>query len=78
MAEDDMPKGATQPDERIPDGYWTLTSLMQFVWAAVQGTSGLPRWAAVHEALLTIEKKLAEANEPSQKDDTQEASTTKE
>ena len=77
MAEDDMPKGATHKTSEL-DLLLDLDEPEQFVWAAVQGTSGRPRWAAVHEALLTIEKKLAEANEPSQKDDTQEASTTKE
>ena len=74
-----MPKGADPHKTSELDLLLDMDEPEQFVWAAaVQGTANRPRWATVHEALLTIEKKLAEANEPSQKDATEEASTTKE
>ena len=72
-----MPKGATYKTSEL-DLLLDMDEPEQFVWAAVQGTANRPRWAEVHAALLEIEKKLAEANEPSQKGDTQEPSTTKE
>ena len=73
MAEDDMPKGATHKTSEL-DLLLDLDEPEQFVWAAVQGTANRPRWATVHEALLEIEKKLAEANEPSQKDAKEDSS----
>ena len=48
-----------------------------FVWEAVRATANLPgKWVEIHEALLTIEKKLAVANEPSSKSASDEASPT--
>ena len=72
-----MPKGATHKTSEL-DLLIDLEEPEQFVWAAVQATSGKPRWAKVHEGLLELEKKLADASEPSSKADTEEGSTTKE
>ena len=73
----DMPKGAEAVSKNL-DLLLELDEPEQFVWAAVQATSGKPRWAKVHAALLELEKKLADANEPSPKTATEEGSTTKE
>ena len=71
----DMPKGAEKMTKNL-DLLIELEEPEQFVWAAVQATSGKPRFKIVHEALLELEKKLAAANEPSPKAATEEASTT--
>jgi hypothetical protein len=72
-----MPQGAVKVTKDL-DLLVEMDEPEQFVWAAVQATSGKPRWAKVHEALLELEKKLAAANEPSPKAATEDASTTTE
>lgn len=74
---DDMPKGAEKVSKDL-DLLVEMDEPEQFVWAAVQATSGKPRFKTVHEALLEIEKKLAAENEPSSKAATEDASTTTE
>jgi hypothetical protein len=73
----EFPHGAVKVTKDL-DLLLDLDEPEQFVWAAVQATSGKPRWATVHEALLELEKKLAAANEPSPKAATEDASTTTE
>lgn len=72
---DDMPKGADRMTSNL-DLLVDMDEPEQFVWAAVQATSGKPRFKTVYEALLEIEKKLAAENEPSSKAATEDASTT--
>ena len=72
---DDMPKGAEKVSKNL-DLLIEVDEPEQFVWAAVQATSGKPRWRIVHEALLEIEKKLADANQPSPKAATEDTPTT--
>ena len=72
---DDMPKGAEKVSKDL-DLLIEMDEPEQFVGAAVQATSGNPRWRIVHEALLEVEKKLADANQPSSKAATEDAPTT--
>jgi methionyl-tRNA formyltransferase len=72
----DMPKGAERMVKNLEQQI-DLDEPEAFVWEAVRATANLPgKWVEIHEALLTIEKKLAEANEPSRKSDKDEASPT--
>ena len=72
----DMPKGATHRRANWIF-YWTLTSPSSL--CGLRFRDGQPAAVAkVRETMLAIGKKLAEANEPSQKDATPEGSTTKE
>ena len=72
---EDMPKGAEAVSKNL-DLLVEMDEPEQFVWAAVQATSGKPRFKTVHEALLELEKKLADANEPSPKTATEEEVST--
>lgn len=68
-----MPKGADRMTKNL-DLQIEQDEPEQFVWEAVKATANLSgKWVEIHEALLALEKKLAE---PSQKHDKDESSPT--